>query len=166
MLFRSIAKSNPVFGGVYKLTSVEEDGKIVNKIKVSENVGKITTPGFKQVYRFFDKDSNKALADVITLHDEVIDESKPYRIFHPIHTWKQKTLTNFYAKKLLVRIFDQGKLVYDCPDIEDIRDFTAKQVELMWDELKRFIKPYKYHVDLSEKLWDVKNSLLNKHENK
>ena len=160
------AKSNPVFGGVYKLTSVEEDGKIVNKIKVSENVGKITTPGFKQVYRFFDKDSNKALADVITLHDEVIDESKPYRIFHPIHTWKQKTLTNFYAKKLLVRIFDQGKLVYDCPDIEDIRDFTAKQVELMWDELKRFIKPYKYHVDLSEKLWDVKNSLLNKHENK
>lgn len=160
------AKSNPVFGGVYKLTSVEEDGKIVNKIKVSENVGKITTPGFKQVYRFFDKDSNKALADVITLHDEVIDESKPYRIFHPIHTWKQKTLTNFYAKKLLVRIFDQGKLVYDCPDIEDIRDFTAKQVELMWDELKRFIKPYKYHVDLSEKLWDVKNNLLNKHENK
>ena len=158
------AKSQPVFGGVYKLTSVEENGKIINKIKVSENVGKITTPGFKQVYRIFDKASNKALADVITLHDEVIDENKPYKIFHPIHTWKQKTLTNFQAKKLLVPIFKAGKCVYKSPSIDEIRDYTGSQVDLMWDELKRFTKPFKYHVDLSKKLWDIKDDLLNKHE--
>ncbi len=158
------AKSQPVFGGVYKLTSVEENGEIINKIKVSENVGKITTPGFKQVYRIFDKTSNKALADVITLHDEVIDESKPYKIFHPIHTWKQKTLTNFYAKKLLVPIFVKGECVYESPNIDEIKDFTKSQVDLMWDELKRFTKPFKYHVDLSKKLWNIKDNLLNKHE--
>lgn len=158
------AKSQPVFGGVYKLTSVEEDGKIINKIKVSENVGKITTPGFKQVYRIFDKDSRAALADVITLHDEIIDESKPYKIFDPIHTWKQKTLTNFYAEKLLVPIFQNGKCVYESPNVHEIRNFTASQLDLMWDELKRFIKPYKYHVDLSQKLWHIKHDLLSKHD--
>lgn len=158
------AKSQPVFGGVYKLTSIEDKGQMINKIKVSENVGKITTPGFKQVYRFFDKDTNMALADLITLHDEEIDESKPYTIFHPVHTWKQKTLTNFYAKKLLVKIFDKGEKVYNCRNIEDIRDFTKIQVDTLWDEVTRFVKPCTYHVDLSKKLWDIKNELLIKHE--
>lgn len=158
------AKSQPVFGGVYKLTSIEENGEIINKIKVSENVGKITTPGFKQVYRFFDKDTNMALADVITLHDEVIDESKPYKIFHPIHTWKQKTLTNFYTQKLLVRIFDKGQRVYESPEIEDIKEFTKSQIDTLWTEVTRFIKPYTYHIDLSYDLWNIKNELLNKHE--
>ncbi len=157
------AKSQPVFGGVYKLTSVEVDGKIVNRIKVSENVGKITTPGFKQVYRFFDRDTDKALADVITLHDEVIDENKPYLIFHPIHTWKQKTLNDFYVKPLLERVFDKGKCVYELPHIDEIRDFREEQVGLMWDEMKRLQKPHKYYVDLSEKLWNVKNDLLTSH---
>ncbi len=159
------AKSQPVFGGVYKLVAVEnEDGQIVNKIKISENVGKITTPGFKTVYRFYDKDTHKALADVIALHDEVIDETKPYEIFHPVHTWKRKTLTNFYAKELLVKIFDKGELVYKCPDIEEIKDYSKRQLDLMWDEVKRFHKPHKYYVDLSTDLWDMKNNLLNKHK--
>src|SRR5690606_16627858 len=116
----------------------EKDGKLIPKIKVSENVGKITTPGFKQVYRFFDKTSNKAIADVITLHDEEIDDSKPYEIFHPIYTWKRKTLENFYAKKLLVKIFDKGNCVYESPNIHDIQKYCKDQLDLLWDEVKRF----------------------------
>ncbi len=158
------SKSDPVFGGVYKLTGVEENGEIINRIKVSENVGKITTPGFKQVYRFFDKDSHEALADVITLHDEEIDQTKPYRIFHPIHTWKQKELTNFYARPLLVKIFDQGKLVYDLPNLEDIKIYSKKEVDKLWDEMKRLINPHKYHVDLSKKLWNTKYELLSQYK--
>lgn len=158
------AKSEPVFGGVYKLAAIEEDGKIIPKIKVSENVGKITIPGFKQVYRLFDRDSGKAIADVITLHDEVIDDSKPYEIFHPIYTWKRKTITNFYAKKLLVKIFDGGESVYESPNIEDIRNYCGEQINTLWEEVRRFEKPHKYFVDLSESLWTIKNQLLEKHK--
>lgn len=157
------AKSEPVFGGVYKLAAIEEDGKIIPKIKVSENVGKITVPGFKQVYRLFDRDSKKAIADVITLHDEVIDDSKPYEIFHPIYTWKRKTITNFYAKKLLVKIFDGGESIYESPNIEDIRNYCSEQINTLWEEVLRFEKPHKYFVDLSESLWTIKNELLEKH---
>ncbi len=158
------AKSHPVFGGVYKLTSVEENGKIVSKIKVSENVGKITTPGFKQLYRLFDNETNKAIADVITLHDEVIDESKPYEIFHPVYTWKRKTLTNFTAKPLLVKIFDKGTCIYENPDVHEIQQYCKDQLELMWDEVKRFDRPHRYFVDLSQDLWDIKDQLLKEHE--
>lgn len=158
------AKSEPVFGGVYKLAAIEEDGKVIPKIKVSENVGKITIPGFKQVYRLFDKDSGKAIADVITLHDEVIDDSKPYEIFHPIYTWKRKTITNFYAKKLLVKIFDGGESIYESPNIEDIRNYCNEQISTLWEEVLRFEKPHKYFVDLSESLWTIKNKLLKKHK--
>lgn len=158
------AKSQPVFGGVYKLTTIEKDGKLIPKIKVSENVGKITTPGFKQVYRIFDKTSHKAIADVITLHDEVIDESKPYEIFHPIYTWKRKTLTNFYVRKLLVKIFENGNSIYESPNIHEIRDYCKVQLDLMWDEVKRFDRPHRYFVDLSQKLWDIKDQLLKKHK--
>ena len=158
------AKSEPVFGGVYKLAAIEKDGKIIPKIKVSENVGKITIPGFKQVYRLFDRDSGKAIADVITLHDEVIDDSKPYEIFHPIYTWKRKTITNFYAKKLLVKIFDGGESVYESPNIEDIRNYCGEQINTLWEEVRRFEKPHKYFVDLSESLWTIKNQLLEKHK--
>lgn len=158
------AKSEPVFGGVYKLAAIEEDGKIIPKIKVSENVGKITIPGFKQVYRLFDRNSRKAIADVITLHDEVIDDSKPYEIFHPIYTWKRKTITNFYAKKLLVKIFDDGESIYESPNIEDIRNYCSEQINTLWEEVRRFEKPHKYFVDLSESLWTIKNELLEKHK--
>lgn len=158
------ARSHPVFGGVYKLTSAEENGQIVNKIKVSENVEKITTPGFKQVYRFIDKNTNKAMADVITLHHEVIDEDKEYNIFHPLHTWKKKTLKNFKAVALLERIFDKGKLVYKRPSIEEIREYTQEQLGLLWEETLRLVKPQKYIVDLSLDLWKIQQELLNKHD--
>ena len=158
------AKSQPVFGGVYKLTAIEQNGQLIPKIKVSENVGKITTPGFKQVYRFFDKDTNKAIADVITLHDEEIDESKPYEIFHPIYTWKRKTLKNFYVRKLLVQIFDKGNCVYESPNIHEIKKYCKEQLDLLWDEVKRFDRPHRYIVDLSQDLWDIRDRLLKEHK--
>ena len=157
------AKSQPIFGGVYKLTTVEKKGKITPTLKVSENVGKITTPGFKQIYRLFDKDTNKAVADVITLHDEIIDDSKDYEIFHPLITWKKKTIRNFVAKKLLVQIFDKGNLVYDSPNVHEIKDYCKEQVDSLWEEVKRFEKPHEYIVDLSYDLWKIKDKLLKKH---
>ena len=154
------SKSEPVFGGVYKLTAVETNGKIIPKIKISENEAKITNPGFKKVYRFYCKDTNKALADVLCLHDEVIDESKPYVIFDPVQTWKQKELTNFYVKELLTLIFKDGQLVYKKPTLEEIRANCQKEYDSLWDETKRFSNPNKYYVDLSQKLWDLKNDML------
>jgi nicotinate phosphoribosyltransferase len=158
------AKSDPIFGGVYKLTAVEINGKVIPKIKVSENVEKITNPGFKQLYRLYDRDSNKAIADVVTLHDEVIDDTKPYEIFHPIYTWKRKTIENFYARRLLVKIFDKGKQVYISPSIHEIRNYCKEQVDTLWDEVKRFENPHEYFVDLSEPLWKLRNDLLNKYK--
>ncbi|MBQ2754374.1 MAG: nicotinate phosphoribosyltransferase [Clostridia bacterium] len=157
------SRSEPDFGGVYKLTAVESGGEIVPKIKISENVAKITLPGFKNLYRLFTPE-NKAIADVITLHDEVIDDNKPYTIFHPEHTWKKKELKNFTAKKLLKEIYVKGKRVYDNPDIKDIKKYCAEQVDTLWEEVKRFENPHGYYVDLSQKLWDVKNDLINKFE--
>lgn len=154
------ARSEPVFGGVYKLTAIEENGEIIPKIKVSENVGKITTPGFKQLYRLFNKNTGKAIADVVTLHDEKIDVTKPYEIFHPLYTWKKKTLTNFYAKKLLVKIFDKGKCIYENPPIDEIRNYCSQQINTLWEEVRRFESPHEYFVDLSKPLWDIKDRLL------
>ncbi len=154
------AMSEPIFGGVYKLTAMEEDGVITPKIKVSENVGKITTPGFKQIHRLFDRDTNKAIADVITLHDETIDESLAYEIFHPLYTWKRKIIKNFYTKKLLVKIFDGGRQVYKNRSIHEIREYKNKNVQNLWQEVKRFEQPHEYVVDLSLKLWTIKDNLL------
>lgn len=154
------SKSEPVMGGVYKLAAVEkENGEIEPKIKISENVSKITTPCFKQVYRLFDKTTNKAIADVLTLHDEAID-SDSYVLFDPEHTWKRKTVENFYAKPLLEKIFDKGECIYKTPEIEEIRKHCENELGTLWDELKRFENPHKYYVDLSEKLWKIKNDLL------
>lgn len=158
------AKSEPVFGGVYKLVAVEnEDGSIIPKIKISENEEKITNPGFKQIYRLYDKETNKAIADLITLSDESIDETSPLEIFHPIHTWKRKTLNNFYAKKLMVKIFDKGKCVYNSPSVYEIRSNCLNQLNTMWDEVLRFENPHEYYVDLSKKLWNTKHDLLDKY---
>lgn len=159
------AKSSPVFGGVYKLVGVEENGEIVPKIKISENPAKITIPDFKQIYRLYDNESGKAIADVLTLHDEVIDSSKPYVIFDPVHTWKRKTVTNFTARKLLVPIFKGGEFVYDLPKLKDIREYCKEQLDTIWDEVKRFENPHTYYVDLSQKLWNVRNELLEKYSN-
>nr|WP_300003734.1 nicotinate phosphoribosyltransferase [Tissierella sp.] len=154
------ARSEPIFGGVYKLTAIEHNGEIVPKIKISENVGKITTPGFKQVYRLFDKSTHKAIADVITLHEEEIDDTEDYEIFHPLFTWKRKLVTHFYAEPLLTQIFDKGEQVYESPDIHQIKKYAAKNIKNLWQEVKRFEKPHEYAVDLSEKLWSIKDSML------
>ena len=154
------AKSEPVFGGVYKLVAVEEKGNIVPRIKLSENIEKVTNPGYKTVWRLFDKDNNKAIADVLTLGNEIIDDSKDYEIFDPIYTWKRKVVKNYYAKKIQVPIFIQGKCVYKTPKLDDIRKYSLEQVESLWDEVKRFNNPQGYYVDLSEKLWNLKNDMI------
>ncbi|MDO4419842.1 MAG: nicotinate phosphoribosyltransferase [Ruminococcus sp.] len=154
--------SSPVFGGVYKLVAMESDGSIIPKIKVSENVGKITTPCFKKLYRLFDRDTNKAIADVLTLNDEIIDDNKPYEIFDPQHTWKRKNLTNFYAKEIQIKYIENGQLIQKLPDITEIRKYCKEQMKTLWDEVTRFENPHTYYVDLSQKLWDIKASLLNK----
>lgn len=157
------SKSDPIFGGVYKLTAIEKDRKVIPKIKVSENVGKITTPGFKQVYRLFNRDTNKAIADLVTLHDEEIDDAKSIEIFHPLYTWKRKNVENFYAKKLLVKVFDKGKRVYECPDVHEIQEYCNGQLDTLWDEVKRFDKPHEYIVDLSYDLWSTRDRLIKEH---
>ncbi len=156
------SKSEPVFGGVYKLVAIEKKGEIIPKIKISENVEKITTPHFKKIYRLFSKENNQAIADVLCLWDEVIDENKPYEIFDPNYTWKRKTVENFYVKELLIKVFDKGEIVYQSPSTEEIRDYCKEQVDSLWDEVKRFENPHSYYVDLSQKLWDIKQELLNK----
>lgn len=154
------AAGDPVFGGVYKLAAVEKDGQILPRIKISENVSKITNPCFKNLWRLVDRETGKAIADVLTLHDEVIDDSKPYTIFDPDHIWKRKTLTNFTAVPLLKPIFKNGQCVYTSPSIHAIRSFCADQIAHMWDEVLRFENPHTYYVDLSQPLWDEKQKLL------
>lgn len=157
------AAREPVFGGVYKLVAVEKDGKVIPKIKISENTAKITIPGVKIPWRLYDKETGKCIADVMTLGDEKIDDSVPYEIFHPEYTWKRKTVENFVAKKLQVKIFEKGEQVYESPSVRGIAQYCKEQVELLWDEVKRFEKPHTYYVDLSQKLWDQRSKLLNKH---
>ena len=155
------AESEPVFGGVYKLAAVEEpDGTITPKIKISENVGKITNPHFKKLYRFYGRDTGKAVADYLCVHDETVDDSGTLEIFDPEATWKRKTVYDFEAKEMLVPIFKGGELVYDRPTLNEIRAYCAAQVDTLWDEVKRFENPHRYYVDLSKKLWDIKNGLL------
>ena len=155
------ARSEPVFGGVYKLTAVEDEhGTIIPKIKISENVGKITNPHFKQVYRLFGNDTGKAIADYLCVHDEVVDDSRDLEIFDPEATWKRKTVYDFTARELLVPIFKNGQLVYDLPSLQEIQTYCAQQVDTLWDEVKRFDNPHTYYVDLSPKLWQIKYDLL------
>ena len=156
------ARSEPVFGGVYKLVAVEKDGEIVPKIKISENIAKITTPHFKKLYRFYGNDTGKAIADYLTVYDEVVDDSDRLEIFDPEATWKKKEVYDFTAKELQVPVFQNGKRVYDSPPLHEIRDYCAQQLETLWDEVRRFDNPHAYYVDLSQKLWDIKHRLLEK----
>ncbi len=156
------ASSEAVFGGVYKLAAVEKNGEITPKIKISENIAKITLPGVKIPWRLYDRNTGKAIADVITLGDEKIDSTEPYEIFDPEHTWKRKVVTNFVAKKLQVKVFEKGRLVYENPTVLEISKYREEQVNSMWDEVRRFENPHTYYVDLSEKLWNLRNELLNK----
>ena len=153
------AKSNPVFGGVYKLSAIEKEGRIIPKIKVSNNTIKITNPGFKKTYRFYDKKTNKALADVIALHDEIIPEDN-YTIFDQTATWKKKTLTNYTIRPLQEKIFDNGILVYTSPALKEIAENAKNELNTLWNEVKRMKNPHKYYVDLSQELWNLKDSML------
>lgn len=155
------SSSEPVFGGVYKLAAVERaDGSLIPKIKISENVTKITTPCFKNVWRLFDRETDKAIADVITMHDEVIEDEKPYTIFDPDHIWKRKTVENFRAVPLLTQIFKGGECVYTPRALGAIRAYCMAQVDTLWEEVTRFENPHNYYVDLSQRLWDEKNRML------
>lgn len=156
------AKSEPVFGGVYKLCATEENGVITPKIKISENVIKITNPHYKKVYRIFDNKTGKALADLICLHDEKIDETQPLELFDPDYTWKRKTVTDFTAKELQVPIFKNGKRVYQPPKIDEIKNYCKEQLDMLWESVLRFENPHNYYVDLSQKLWDIKHTLLDR----
>ena len=158
------SSSSPVLGGVYKLCAVEKDGEIIPKIKLSENVQKITTPGNKRVYRLYDRESGKAAADLITLASETIDDSRPYELFDPDFTWKRKTLTNYTARELLEPLFRKGECVYKERNIEEIKSYCREQIDTLWDEVTRFENPHNYYVDLSQQLWDVKHELLRKNK--
>ena len=142
--------------------SVLDGTLLTSEIKISENIAKITIPGVKIPWRLFDNETSKAIADVITLNYEKIDDSKPYEIFDPVHTWKRKTVENFTAKKLQVKLFEKGKQVYTSPSVAEISRYRAEQVDNLWDEVKRFEKPHSYYVDLSQDLWNQRNELLNK----
>ena len=154
------AKSNPVFGGVYKLVAKEEGGRVVPKIKISENPEKITNPHFKKLYRIYDKESGTATADLMCVHDEVIDETKPLEIFDPVETWKKKVCTSYTLRELLVPIFQGGECVYESPSVAEIREYCLREVATLWEEVRRFENPHRYYVDLSKKLWDIKRELL------
>lgn len=156
------SRSNPVFGGVYKLCAVEDkDGNIIPKIKISENIDKITNPGFKKVYRLYNRRTGMAEADYITLRDEIVDDTKPLELCHPVARWKTKVMENFEAHELLVPVFRGGELVYDCPALIDIKRSCAYQVSTLWPEVKRFSNPHGYYVDLSPKLMELKDAMLN-----
>ena len=157
------SKSDPVFGGVYKLAAAEENGRLIPKIKISETIEKITNPDFKTLYRFYNKADGEAVADYVTLFDETVDTDHPVTIFDPDATWKKKTLTNVTAKKILVQVFEKGKCVYSRPSLEEIRAYCKDQVDHLWDEVKRFENPHKFYVDLSPKLWEIKQRLLESH---
>lgn len=157
------SKSEPVFGGVYKMVAVEENGEILPKIKISENVIKITTPYFKKVYRLYSRETGMAIADVLTTRDEIIDDSKPYEIFDPRNTWKRKIVTEFTAKELQIPIFVNGECVYESPSLKEIKSYCKEQLLTIWDEVKRFENPHEYYVDMSQKLWNIRYDLLAAH---
>lgn len=154
------SSSTPVFGAVYKLAAIEENGTVTPRIKVSENTAKITNPGFKHVYRLYDRESGKAEADLLVLDGETVDDTKPIELFDPEHTWKRKTLTNFTARPLLAQIFRQGECVYTLPSLTEVRDYCRRELDSMWGEVLRFENPHNYYVDLSQKLWDLKHDML------
>lgn len=156
--------SSPIFSGVYKLSAVEKNGEIIPKINLSENVSKITTPHSKMLYRLFDCDTGKAIADVLTLENEKIDDSKPYMLFDPDFTWKRKEVENFVARKLLVPVFKAGECVYVEPSVDEIRDYCSEQIDNLWEEVKRFENPHTYYVDLSEELWRIRKDLIEEHK--
>lgn len=156
------SKSSPVFGGVYKMSAIFQDGTMIPKIKVSENVEKVTNPGYKDLYRIYDKDSGKAIGDVMTIHGEVLNPEEDITMYHQMNSWKNKTISggSYRAVDLLVPIFIHGKLVYDAPALSQIRAYSEQEFGYMWDEVLRFEYPQTYYVDLSKRLLDLKLKML------
>ena len=154
------SKTEPVLGGVYKLVAIRENGRYIPRIKVSETVEKITTPGFKRAYRIFSRETGQAIADYITCHDEIIDEGAPLVLFDPDAVWKKRTVRGFECREILVPVFEGGKLVYELPNLADIQSYCKEEVGRLWEEVKRFEHPHRYYVDLSQKLWQMKQDLL------
>jgi nicotinate phosphoribosyltransferase len=146
------------------MAGLEKDGKIINKMKISENVEKITNPGYKKVYRLYNKDTGRMIADVITLASEEAPSGDDYVIFDPSFTWKRQKLSNFISKELQVQIFDKGKLVYECPSLEEIRKYCLSQIDTLWEETLRFENPQPYYVDLSKELWALRTELIEDHQ--
>ncbi len=155
------AKSTPVLGGVYKVVACEENGVVIPKIKMSENVEKLTNPGFKKIVRFYDKETEQAIADVLMLHDEEIPEDS-YLLFDPVAPWKQKRISNYVARVLQVPIFEKGVCVYDLPTTEEVRKNCENELSSLWDEVKRQRYPHRYYVDFSEKLYQLKKEMVEK----
>ena len=153
---------NPALGGVYKLAAEETDGVFMPRIKISENPAKITNPGVKQLYRFYDRRTGKALADLLALEEEDFSSGEPLEIFDPENTWKRMTLFDYTVRKLLVPIFEDGELVYTSPALSEIAAYARREMDTFWDEYKRLNRPHRYKVDLSRKLYDLKHSLLDK----
>ena len=159
------AKSNPVFGGVYKIVALEKDGAIIPKIKISETLAKTTTPGYKQLWRLYDA-GGKAIADVITLHGETIDDSQPYELFDPEYPWKRKTVTGFRAEKRLQTWMEAGARSTAMPSLTDVRAYCQREQQTLWDEIRRLENPHGYYVDLSPALWQLKQDLIREHAGK
>lgn len=158
------SRAEPVFGGVYKLSAVERNGEVLPKMKISENVGKITNPCNKDLFRLYDRKNDKAIADVITVAGESIDEQSPYELFDPVQTWKRKTVTGFRVRRLLEPVFIQGKCVYSRRTMAQIRQNCLEEMKTLWESTLRFENPHNYYVDLSQQLWDIRNAILNEHQ--
>lgn len=160
------SKNSPVFGGVYKLVAIEKDGKMIPKIKISDNVEKVTNPGLKKVYRIYEKDTGMAQADLMALEHEVLDDQKDLTIYHPMSRWKYKVIQGgtYELRELLVPIFIRGKVVYQCPSLDGIREYSKRELDTIWEEIKRFAYPQEYYVDLTKDLLDLKLKLLNEHK--
>ncbi|MCI9093659.1 MAG: nicotinate phosphoribosyltransferase [Coprobacillus sp.] len=157
-----VSKSSPVFGGVYKLAAVEKDGHIIPKIKISENTEKITNPGYKKVYRLIERETHKAIADVITFYDEILNENQDLTIYHQSDAWKNKTLYagTYDIIPLQTLVFDEGQCVYPKYTLDEIRKYSQEQKNLLWDELFRLEYPHIYYVDLTKNLLDYKLKML------
>ena len=153
----------PSLGGVYKMSAETVDGRVIPKIKISENPVKITNPGIKRLWRIYDNKTGKATADLIALSHESYDTSKPLTIYDPVNTWKSMTLTDYSMKELQVQIFDKGECVYESPSLKEIQQHCAEDLDTFWDQYKRLLNPHRYKVDLSDSLWMLKNSMLQSH---
>lgn len=157
------SEGHGALGGVYKIAAEVVDGAMLPKMKLSDNPEKMTNPGYKKVLRLYSRGTRRALADLIALTGEIIDDTKPLRIYHPLLPYQNKVLENFYIRDLLVPVFQEGKQVYRSPVVMEIHEYAKQERETLWPEYKRLLNPHVYKVDLSDGLYDLKQDLLRQH---